>query len=405
MKATLPEISVIGGIIADSDQCKNAFDLLTPEMFGNKWAANIFAVCKSLHDQGVHVDIATVEGAVGKQHRAFLVQCIEMMPVFIGFDDYCAAVLEQWRVRELRDGSLRLTECETSREWVEKTRLMLSRQDAIENGLKCSTATDFWNSGISFLNYIVMPTDALRSGMRGFDRVTGGLQRKGFYIIAGRSGLGKTDFALALAVNMSVQHRVSFCSMEMKKEELFGRIMSRVAQVDSGKIRDRTMMPDEVQRIVEGLSRMNERTQLIIDEQQGVSVDDLENKVLRQTPDVIFIDHIGLMCHPLKKNAWEGVAETSKRLKQLAMKHNIVVIGLAQETRGASGELKGSDNLENDADGIFLMKSDPPKTFVSGEGWIDAEVIVKKLRNGARGTLKYHWRPQYHEWRAVEEQL
>lgn len=405
MKATLPEISVIGGIIADSHQCKNAFDLLTPEMFGNKWAANIFAVCKSLHDRGTHVDIATVEGVVGKQHRAFLVQCIEMMPMFIGFDDYCAAVLEQWRVRELQTGSLRLTECETSREWAEQTRLMLARQDAIENGLQCSTATDFWNSVMSFAGSLVKPSDALRSGMRGFDRVTGGLQRKGFYIIAGRSGLGKTDFALALALNMSAQYRISFCSMEMKKEELIGRIASRVAQVDSSKIRDRTMQPEEMQRITEGLARMKDRTRLVIDEQQGISVDDLENKILRQSPEAIFVDHIGLMTHPSKRNAWEGVAETSKRLKQLAMKHNIVVVGLVQETRGASGDLKGSDNLENDADGIFLMKSDPPKTFISGEGWIEAEVIVKKLRNGARGILKYQWRPQYHEWRAVGDRF
>ena len=51
------------------------------------------------------------------------------------------------------------------------------------------------------------------------------------------------------------------------------------------------------------------------------------------------------------------------------------------------------------------MKSEPPKTFITGSGWIDAEVVVSKLRDGARGSLKYHWRPQYHEWRAVEERF
>ena len=405
MKASFAEISVVGCIIMDAERCSGAFDLLTPEMFENDWLSEAFRTCQSLHSRGKQVDIATIEGEMGREHRYALVQCAQQTPSLDGFDDYCAAVMERWRVRELQAESFRLTQCQTSREWAEQARTMLARQEAIENGLQSSTATDFWGSVMSFVDSLVRPSASLKSGMGNFDRVTGGLQRKGFYIIAGRSGMGKTDFSLVLALNMSSKYRVTYCSMEMGKESLMARIASRVAQVDSGKIRDHSLDPEEMQRITEGLSQMRSSTRLVIDEQQGITVEELENKILRQSPDVIFVDHIGLMSHPRRKNVWEGVAETSKRLKQLAMKHNIVVVGLAQETREANGGIKGSDNLVNDADGIFLMKSEPPKTFITGSGWIDAEVVVRKLRDGARGSLKYHWRPQYHEWRAVEERF
>ena len=49
------------------------------------------------------------------------------------------------------------------------------------------------------------------------------------------------------------------------------------------------------------------------------------------------------------------------------MKHNIVIIALVQEQRGAEGSkssmssLKGSDNITNDADGIFQIKSELPE--------------------------------------------
>ena len=402
-KAAFAEISVVGCIIMDAGQCAGAFELLAPEMFSNEWLGRVFGVCQSLHRSGKTVDIATIEGEMGREHRYALVKCAEQTVSFAGFDDYCAAVLEGWRVRELQAASLRLSGCQTSREWAEAARSLLARQDAIEGNLRSATATDFWGSVMSFTDALVRPCESLKTGLWNFDRATGGLRRKGFYIIAGRSGMGKTDFALVLALNLSARCRVSYCSMEMSKEALIERVASRVAQVDAGKLRDRNLDAGEIQRVTERLSQMRDKTRLLIDEQQGITTGELENKILRQRPDVIFVDHIGLMTHPARKNQWEGVAETSKRLKQMAMKHNIVVVGLAQETREANGRLKGSDNLENDADGVFLMKSEPPKTFLTGGGWIDAEVVVSKLRDGSRGVMKYHWRPQYHEWRPVDE--
>lgn len=401
MKASLAEISVVGGIIGDAEQCETAFNLLRPEMFENQWLRDVFTACVNMRQNGERVDCVSIEAKIGKQHRVALTECVKCLPTFAGYDGYCAAVLEAWRVRTLAGASLELSQYLTSKDWMDAAERILAQQRAIESGLKDATASDFWGCVMQFMDSLIRPVDAVKSGMSVFDWVTGGLQRKGFYIIAGRSGQGKTDFSTTLATNMSAKYRVTYCTMEMPKTQLMSLVASRIAQVDATKIRDKTVSPDEMERISLALSRMRQYTQLSTDDQLGITIEDVENKILKQTPDILFIDHIGLMNHGNYKNAWEGVANTSKRLKQLAMKHNIVIVGLVQETK--DNGLKGSDNLTNDADGIFFMKSEPPKSFIQGDAWIDAEVQVAKNRHGGRGALKFHWRPQYHEWRQVDD--
>ena len=197
-------------------------------------------------------------------------------------------------------------------------------------------------------------------------------------------------------------------SMEMPSDQLMERVASRLAHVDSSVLRDKKPSPDQMEAVTKALSWAKEKTQLTIDEQTRITVEDVENKILRHNADVIFIDHVGLMQHVQRKNLWESIADTSQRLKELAKKHNVVIIALVQENRAAnkaadSTSLKGSDNLTNDADGILQMRSDPPKEFITGDRWIDAEVHITKNRHGGCGILKYYWWPQYHDWRQLDD--
>ena len=90
---------------------------------------------------------------------------------------------------------------------------------------------------------------------------------------------------------------------------------------------------DAVGRATEALGRIMDKTQLVTDYKQRLTVNELEAKIIRNQFDVVFVDHIGLMGHKEFKSKWEGIADTSQRLKELAMKHNII-IALVQEQRG-----------------------------------------------------------------------
>jgi len=402
---------VIGGIIAFPDECDEAFRLLTPEMFSNSWTAKVFSVCKELHQTGSEPDIVMVESRVGQEHRAKLTKCVAMMPSHSGFADYCAAVLENWRRRELAKELQQLAmESFPAGQTVEAMERILARQRAIDQGLSDRTAVDFWAAVMRYMDQLIRPNTAIQSGWRDFDLRTGGLQRKGFYIISARSGMGKTDFALAMATNIASRRRVTYCSMEMPVEQLMERVASRMAHVNSDTLRDHSLTPEDLRRVTGALGRIQEETKLTIDEQRRLSVEQLENKVIRQRPEVLFIDHVGLMEHDrTRKNLWEAIAATSQRLKELAGRHNIVVVALVQEGRGAVNgkvsnvNLKGSDNLTNDADGIFQISAEHPENPLRGEMWLDTEIHVTKNRHGGTGKLIFHWQPQYHSWTPVEQ--
>ena len=411
MTAPLSEISVVGGIIAYPKECGEVIRMLKPEMFTNEWLSNVFRVCQELYDSGIEPDIAMVESKIGKQNRKAVIAAVETMPSRAGFEDYAAAVFEAWRVRTISSELMEaITSGAPSKELCQKLETLLGRQKSLENALNDKTAVDFWGAVMRFMDSLCRPATDIKTGWRDIDLKVGGLRRKGFYIISGRSGRGKTDFALSLACNIATKYRVTYCSMEMPAEQLIERVASRLAHVDSAKLRDKTLSAEEMQAVTDALAWQKDKMRLTIDEQQGITVEDIENKILKTNAEVLFVDHIGLMTHIAKKNAWESVADSSKRLKELAMKHNIVIIALVQEGRQAAKDasdvsLKGSDNLSNDADGIMQMRSEPPKEFISGESWIDAEVCVTKNRHGGCGNIKFYWRPQFHEWRAIDSDL
>lgn len=411
-KASEAEISVVGGIIAfpgEAEITKTAYELLRPEMFANEWLSNAFAACVEIVREGKTPDIVLVENRIGKENRNYLKTCVEIVPTLAGFKDYCAIVLEDWRKRtlqkRLQELALAALPAKTVMDDLEN---ILAEQQAIEQGLNDSTSVEFWGAVMRYMDMLVTPSNTIKTGWSTFDTYMGGLQRQGMYILSGRSGMGKTDFALAIALNISLRHRVSYFSMEMPVEQLMERVISRLARVEANRLRDKSVTPEEMKRISDAVTMRKSKTQIVIDEKQRMSVQDLESKIIRQRPDVVFIDHIGLMKHADKKQLWEAVADTSQRLKELAMKHKIVIVALAQENRNGDqgkprmGNLKGSDNLTNDADGILQMHIPDHADFISGDAWIDAEIHVTKNRHGGTGKLLYCWQPQYHDWRPVE---
>ena len=117
-----------------------------------------------------------------------------------------------------------------------------------------------------------------------------------FTVLAGRSGRGKTAFALNLAVNLARSCRVLYLSMEMPKKQIIDRIAARIAHKDSISIRDGSLTAEEkadIQREFDIL--VGKGVQMVIDDCQQLTLDDLERKIIRWKPYVVFVDHVGLM--------------------------------------------------------------------------------------------------------------
>ena len=207
------------------------------------------------------------------------------------------------------------------------------------------------------------------TGFRGLNKLTHGWQAGDLIVLAARPSVGKTAFALNLAVNAASYkgEPVAFFSGEMDSTLVMKRILSSISRVSlSGNepLTDRDL--GKIALAVTEVERMN----LYIDDKPNPKLGDIIAKSIKlknSEPNLcaIFIDYINII-HTEKSFESRSleVAEITSSLKELARTLKIPVIALAQVNRDADknengvpsmSNLKDSGSIEQDADIIMLM--------------------------------------------------
>ena len=95
-------------------------------------------------------------------------------------------------------------------------------------------------------------TAGIHTGLGGLDRLMGGLRTGSLHVFAARPGMGKTAFALFMAVNAAKQG-VPVCvySLEMSREQLIFRMLGQIANVEPSKIDKGTATEEEMRALEE----------------------------------------------------------------------------------------------------------------------------------------------------------
>lgn len=419
-ETNLAEPSVIGALIAPGTETKElAIRRLLPECFGDAALRGIFEACRELWEAGSPIDVVSVEAKVGKKMRPVLVDCIKLVPSLSELEVYIEIVREEWRKRLIQRATQEIaleSDCATvsSKELLTKLEALIASQRKIEDTIADRFVKDFYDSGVEFYCDLGRPDTSLKTGWNRFDYVTGGLQRQAVYVIAARSGKGKSDLAINLATNLSSRYAAYYVTMEMTRKQVMSRIFSRITRINSIRLRDHNLTTQEFQVIRNALDIWKQNTHLMLDEQTRVTVEEVEGKIIKYRPDILFIDHLGLMTHDVRKqNQWEAIGATTQRLKELAMKYNIAVVELVQLNREADrtkstptmSQLKGSSNIENDADGIFSIDAPEASGILKGDDYRPVTLHILKNRHGSTGRLYFNWMPQYHKWVEVDNRL
>mgnify|MGYP001743398888 FL=1 len=243
------------------------------------------------------------------------------------------------------------------------------------------------------------------TGFKDVDHVFNGLQKSDLILVAARPAMGKTAFTLNIAQNVTMLYdkTVAFFSLEMGKEQLVGRILSSVAGVSSEKLRRANMDPADWEKVIAAADRMS-KSKLFIDDTPGLTVQDMRSKLRRLKVehglDLIIVDYIQLMqgrnSGKGSENRQQEVSEISRNLKLIAREFNVPLIALSQLSRGVESrpdkrpvlsDLRESGSLEQDADIVIFLYRD--KYYDENSEMGDkAEVLIRKHRNGAVGSVK-----------------
>ncbi len=253
------------------------------------------------------------------------------------------------------------------------------------------------------------PYTGTPTGFTDFDDMTSGLQRSDLVIVAGRPSMGKTTFAMNIAENAAIKHKVPVAvfSMEMPGEQLAMRMMSSLGRIDQHRVRTGKLEDDDWPRLTSAVGILAEAP-IFIDDTPGLTPTELQARARRLKREhdlgMIVLDYLQLMQVPgNKENRATEISEISRSLKSLAKELNVPVIALSQLNRGLEqrpnkrpvmSDLRESGAIEQDADVIVFIYRDEVYNEDSPDKG-SAEIIIGKQRNGPIGTVRLTFLGQY----------
>lgn len=251
------------------------------------------------------------------------------------------------------------------------------------------------------------------SGFTKLDRLTGGFQESDLIIIGARPSVGKTAFALNLALHHAIQDVSVIFSLEMSKKQLLKRAACICEEISSVKLRNpyRYFSEEDWSKYTNSLRRIA-GSQLHIFDKAGMDVNYIYSKVRKlrkrygdQARLLVIIDYLQLIDGDIKHkgNRQAEISEISRFLKKLARDLNVSVIALSQLSRGVEArqdkrpmlsDLRESGQIEQDADTIaFLYRDDYYCKDSKQPNKI--EIILAKQRNGPIGTIELEFKKEY----------
>ena len=249
----------------------------------------------------------------------------------------------------------------------------------------------------------------LTTGLIDLDNLTEGLHPTQLVIIAARPAVGKTAFALNVALNAALKAdaKVLIFSLEMAKEQLSQRLLSMEARVESQKMSTGDVDMSDWDKMSAALDSFNKMS-IYIDDTPGIKLMEIKNKCRRMKAetglDMIILDYLQLMEGEKRSdNRQQEITSLSRGMKLLAREMECPVIVLSQLSRAPDqrenhrpvlSDLRESGAIEQDADVVLFLYRDEVYNEETEKPGI-CEVIVAKHRNGPIGTVEVGWQGKY----------
>ena len=144
------------------------------------------------------------------------------------------------------------------------------------------------------------------TGYPSLDRMLMGLREGQLVVLGARPAVGKTSFALNLALNAAADgYTVGFFSLEMSGKEIAQRFICAQAMVNMSNFRTGRISPEEWANINEAIAELG-RLDILIDDTPGTTVTEIRAKARRMLHNkeraVIILDYLQLVNPPAGKN-------------------------------------------------------------------------------------------------------
>ena len=437
----LAEQSLLGALMQEPEKLVEVKAAVDVEDFYDEKNKDIYNTILRLDEAEIIPDTTTIfeeinnSGAFKSMDASlYIVELYDITPSTRNIMHYANLVKRYSIYREIRSALLSSTE-EMNQGNADIDSLTATLFDQVERAMERAKTSQFKNmkdvTNEVFQEIVARMSGegqniAIPTGFSTLDQLVG-LGKGDLIILAARPSMGKTAFALNIALNVAGKnHRdesekktVALFSLEMGADQLVSRMICSEGMLDSEKIKKGTLDNDDMMKLETAVHFLNQKN-IFIEDSAFIKVNEVKAKckLLKNEHglDLVVIDYLQLLQGSKRTdNRQQEVSEISRSLKQMARELECPVIALSQLSRSVESrhdkrpmmsDLRESGSIEQDADIVsFLYRSDYYRSEDTDENEVQepsdvstVEVIVAKNRNGQTGTAELAFMKRYNRF-------
>ena len=427
------EQAVIGSMLIDPRCVPEVLEKLKADEFYLPLNRSIYETIYAMFSYAQAIDPVTVLdqmkvcGVYQDNCEEYLAEIMRVTPTAANVLEYAAIVRDRALLRRLGETADEINkmvyegsgEADAMLEAAERRIYALRQGRSIGGLVPVSSVVQTVFDNLSEASASGKAIPGLSTGLADLDRVTLGLNRSELILIAARPGMGKTSIALNMALHAALNERqtVAIFSLEMSREQLVMRLLSRAALVPSQSLLT-GQLSDQQWRELTTAAQALSATDIRIDDNPTLTVSDM-NAQCRRVPNLglVVVDYLQLMQSAGSGHSWsnesrtQAVSDISRMFKIMAKELNVPVICLSQLSRANESrqdkrpmlsDLRESGAIEQDADVVIGLYRDGYYNKESENPNV-AEAIILKNRKGQTGTVELLWLPEYTSFSLLEK--
>lgn len=433
------EDNVLAAMLLSSEVVEEALVELVPDDFYRPANRELFQRMGEMYERSMPIDAISVVDYLNSVHKldyvggeAHIVALMSKTLSLVNWQHHAKIVRRDSMLREIIRASNDITSMaydapSDTKEVIEQAESMLLSVTSREVKSSYKPLTDFMVEAYKEAEEVCAAggvTNGVPTGYPSLDKMLMGFREGQLIIIGARPAVGKTSFALNLALNAAAAgYTVGFFSLEMSGKEIAQRFICAHAQVNMSNFRTGNISPQEWANINEATQELS-KLDILIDDTPGTTITEMRAKARRMLHDkehaIIILDYLQLVSPPAGRRAESRaveVSEMSRSLKIMAKELKVPVISLSQLSRQVESrtgkrpqlsDLRESGSIEQDADIVMFLDRSSSEEEAKREDRPDegiTRIVLAKNRSGPIGDVDLVFLPASTKFYELNDQV
>ena len=243
-------------------------------------------------------------------------------------------------------------------------------------------------------------TNKINTGFKDLDDIIGGMRTSQLVTVGAGTSVGKSAFAINLALNFCDQgEKVALWSFEMDEEEVMHRVFAARTRISSDGLKNSNTSEDHQNKLMKYIEETKDDIKLFTHRITNLNSFSLECRKLKKKHGVrvVIIDYLQLihLNQNYENNRVRELEMITNKLKAIAAEYGILIIALSQLSRASGSradktpvlsDLRDSGSIEQDSNMVIFLYKSEDKVQLANVSERMIHVLVAKNRNGKIGT-------------------